>query len=323
MGAIQYVKSQQEDIMHIFDHTQQTSHYSDSIPIIQPALRWAQNPHNVFIEVKYSTRFDSPACLDIYDAIIRIDDGRTLFLQAMCRNDKKILKYELTLDLFENVQPFEMNPELIEKHKDLSKDWDEYLELNKTYFQKWDEYKKAMKKYKVDLKEKELNKDDPYGASTNDDDDSEKLFEPVEPDIKEPVKPTQPPNVNTSVYEMQSVGRVYFNLTKSKSSRWKKLIPEQISKKPQNMGVWWELYEKYEKELVQFDPWEDDDEELLKTIEKDKKKADKDKGKDEKSKGTDKASKSKVCLLFLTFYVCLEKNKKGSSSSSKEPKEDL
>lgn len=241
----------------------------------------------------------------------------------MCRNDKKILKYELTLDLFENVQPFEMNPELIEKHKDLSKDWDEYLELNKTYFQKWDEYKKAMKKYKVDLKEKELNKDDPYGASTNDDDDSEKLFEPVEPDIKEPVKPTQPPNVNTSVYEMQSVGRVYFNLTKSKSSRWKKLIPEQISKKPQNMGVWWELYEKYEKELVQFDPWEDDDEELLKTIEKDKKKADKDKGKDEKSKGTDKASKSKVCLLFLTFYVCLEKNKKGSSSSSKEPKEDL
>jgi hypothetical protein len=29
------------------------------------------------------------------------------------------------------------------------------------------------------------------------------------------------------------------------------------------MGVWWELWEKYEKELIKLDPWEDDDEEIL------------------------------------------------------------
>ena len=34
------------------------------------------------------------------------------------------------------------------------------------------------------------------------------------------------------------------------------------------MAVWWELYEKYEQDLVKLDPWEDDDEDLLKAAEK-------------------------------------------------------
>lgn len=29
------------------------------------------------------------------------------------------------------------------------------------------------------------------------------------------------------------------------------------------MGLWWELYEKYEKELVALEPFEDDDEDLV------------------------------------------------------------
>ena len=62
---------------------------------------------------------------------------------------------------------------------------------------------------------------------------------------------------------MQSVGRVYFNLTKPEASRWKKMLAQEINKRPVNMGIWWELYEKHEKELVQLDPWDDDDEDLL------------------------------------------------------------
>jgi len=58
------------------------------------------------------------------------------------------------------------------------------------------------------------------------------------------------------------------------------------------MGVWWELWEKYEKELVKLDPWEDDDEELLKEVDKDAKK---DKKKDsKKSAAPKKDKKSKV-----------------------------
>ena len=51
------------------------------------------------MEVKYSTRFDSPACLDIFDTVFRIEEeGKRIHLEAMCRNDKKLLKYELKLE---------------------------------------------------------------------------------------------------------------------------------------------------------------------------------------------------------------------------------
>lgn len=70
---------------------------------------------------------------------------------------------------------------------------------------------------------------------------------------------------------MQSVGRVYFNLTKPEPSRWRGLVPPKNKKKFSNLGVWWELWEKYERELVEFEPWEDeDDEELLKKYNKKK-----------------------------------------------------
>lgn len=87
-----------------------------------------------------------------------------------------------------------------------------------------------------------------------------------------------------SVFEMQSVGRVYFNLTKPEQSRWKKLQPEQISKRAQNMGIWWELYEKFERELVAFQPFEDDDEDLVKNVTKDQEKDKSGSKKDKKSK---------------------------------------
>ena len=59
---------------------------------------------HAYLEVKYSTRFDSPACLDIFDSEFAIEnEGKHLYLKAMCRNDKKLLKYELRLDLLEPV----------------------------------------------------------------------------------------------------------------------------------------------------------------------------------------------------------------------------
>ena len=75
MGSIQYVKNGQDEILNMLDSHQQLDSFSNEIPIIQPSMRWAQNPQSVFIEVKYSTRFDSPACLDIFDTEFEIKNG--------------------------------------------------------------------------------------------------------------------------------------------------------------------------------------------------------------------------------------------------------
>jgi hypothetical protein len=51
-----------------------------------------------------------------------------------------------------------------------------------------------------------------------------------------------------SYYEFNSVGRLYANLTKkNRPSKWKRLLL-QTEKKP-NMQFWWEMHEKYEKQL--------------------------------------------------------------------------
>ena len=56
---------------------------------------------DIFIEIKWATRFDSPSCLDTYDHQHSIsEEGKTLYVEAMCRNDKVLMKYRLELDLF-------------------------------------------------------------------------------------------------------------------------------------------------------------------------------------------------------------------------------
>ena len=79
--------------------------YSENIPVIAPSMRWAQSVENTFVEVKFATRFDSPACLDIFDHSTTIVDKK-LVISAMCRNDKKLLKYHTELDLYSDVAPF-------------------------------------------------------------------------------------------------------------------------------------------------------------------------------------------------------------------------
>jgi len=95
--------------------------------VLSPAFRWQQTLDEIWIEVKWTTRFDSPACLDTYEhhsevktwkeAITEpsLDDDvmepvevqkkeQMLHVRAMCRNDNRILEYELKLDLLNEVQ---------------------------------------------------------------------------------------------------------------------------------------------------------------------------------------------------------------------------
>lgn len=63
--------------------------------------------NEVFLEVKWATRFDSPACLDTFDYVHSIrtneDETQTLLVEAMCRNDKTLMRYSLDLDLLNKV----------------------------------------------------------------------------------------------------------------------------------------------------------------------------------------------------------------------------
>lgn len=50
------------------------------------------------VRVKFATRFDSPACLDISDLDINIS-SQSIRVSAMCRNDKILMQYLLELPL--------------------------------------------------------------------------------------------------------------------------------------------------------------------------------------------------------------------------------
>ena len=59
--AIEQVHNQQSALIDQFEAIPK------NIPIISPAFRWAQSATHIFLNVKFATRFDSPACLDIFD----------------------------------------------------------------------------------------------------------------------------------------------------------------------------------------------------------------------------------------------------------------
>lgn len=73
--------------------------------------------------MKFATRFDSPACIDIFDKKLEIQNG-TLKLEATCLNDQKRLLYKLELDL-----------------------WDQVAEFNPSYNHTVEEYEKKLKEY--------------------------------------------------------------------------------------------------------------------------------------------------------------------------------
>jgi CS domain len=68
------------------------------IPILSPATQWAQSVKEVYLRVKFATRTDSPACLEISELEHTIQEKR-ISISALCRNDKKFLRYKLDLPL--------------------------------------------------------------------------------------------------------------------------------------------------------------------------------------------------------------------------------
>ena len=134
--AVNQVRSEQDDVLHALDLLERKTSSSKNIPKIEPSLRWAQSPTNVYFEVKYATRFDSPACLDIFDQKITLLE-KVVSIQAMCRNDQQLLKYEVELELHGDVHPFEISEENAELYK---KELEEYESLLEQYKKDLEEY---------------------------------------------------------------------------------------------------------------------------------------------------------------------------------------
>lgn len=93
-------------------------------------------------------------------------------------------------------------------------------------------------------------------------------------------------NVTASFYEFQSAGRLYVNLTKSEQpKRWRRLLKSE--ERPDNMRIWYELYETI-GDLEDHTVFETDDEfEDLVHIEKPKTKSKKNKKKKRKKRASD------------------------------------
>lgn len=67
-------------------------------------------------------------------------------------------------------------------------------------------------------------------------------------------------DADTAKFELQSVGRMGVTLQKrEQQTKWHSLVADG-SKKPANMGVWWDQLEKYESELDKIDKNEIKDE---------------------------------------------------------------
>jgi len=65
-------------------------------------------------------------------------------------------------------------------------------------------------------------------------------------------------DLNTSYFELGSVGRLYANFTKAdRPSRWRRLL-KQTEKMP-NLSLWWELHERYDEALLKHTQFETDE----------------------------------------------------------------
>ena len=151
--------------------------------IISPAFQWAQSLSNIYIDIKYSFRLDSPGCLEINNLNVDINENK-INLIGNCVLDDSPIKFELNLNC---LYPFDKSLSSFKStqgryYMTLKKKEDKYWErllsdpnLNISNMKIWYEMKN---KFKDELKSYEKNNDD----------DDEKSFEDIEREYLEKKK---------------------------------------------------------------------------------------------------------------------------------------
>ena len=70
--------------------------------IVSPAFKWAQSLEDIFIEIKYAHRYDSPGCLEIKDMNIDIKNNSVSFIGYCVLGDVPI-KIDFKIDTFKGL----------------------------------------------------------------------------------------------------------------------------------------------------------------------------------------------------------------------------
>jgi hypothetical protein len=70
---------------------------------VTPSLRWAQSLQNIFIEIKFAHRFDSPGCIDITNINHDYMNNTHLHLNASCILGETPIKFNLHFELFKPI----------------------------------------------------------------------------------------------------------------------------------------------------------------------------------------------------------------------------
>ena len=150
-----------------------------------PAVQWAQNMSDIFLEVKFSHRHDSPGCLEVNNLNLTIYNN-TIFLSSECvlgdipiffeMNFKCLFDFDKNMSSF---QPGSVGRYQLRIKKKENKYWDRLLlDENDTpsnlrvWFEMKNKYDDQIRKYE---KNREI-------------DDSDKTYEDIEREIKEKMK---------------------------------------------------------------------------------------------------------------------------------------
>jgi len=243
------------------------------IPVLTPAFRWAQSLKDVYLEVVFATRLGSPACLDLSEQDFHItEDNSKLHIRALCKNDKKLLIYQLDLDLYDQVMPVShQQVNAPEVPDDSAKKLEEIAERERKETEKMT---KAMNRGDVnkaaEIKKKQ-DKEKAERAANKQKDEEAAFLDKRRTQIPYEQRPA-------SIIKMESVGRLYIELAKGgKQKKWPRLTV--LDEKKVNQGFWWDIHNKFEKELQKAtDDSDTDDWKKKKTGKKDKKKKKKKKG---------------------------------------------
>lgn len=74
--------------------------------VLTPAFRWAQSASKIFLEIKFSHRFDTPGCLEINDPKVIIRP-RTLSVTGTCAISGIKFKGDVNIEFWEDIIPEE------------------------------------------------------------------------------------------------------------------------------------------------------------------------------------------------------------------------
>ena len=77
---------------------------------VSPVIQWAQNLNNVFLQLKFSHRHDSPGCPEVKDLKIDIT-SKMLYVSSYCIQTDIPIKFELNLPFFVDINADESKHE--------------------------------------------------------------------------------------------------------------------------------------------------------------------------------------------------------------------